>query len=179
MAPSQGELPPELTEGGLTVNIRKTTMQDLPDVCRIYERARDFMRKSGNPDQWKEEFPTPEIVARDIEADSSYLCISDDKIAAVFYFNVEDEPSYLKIGGQWLNDDPYGVVHRIASSRVIKGAGEFCINWCLDRCHNLRIDTHRDNLPMRYMLDKLGFVHCGRIWLENGDERMAFQKVSK
>ena len=158
--------------------IRKTAMHDLPEVCRIYEGARGFMRENGNPDQWKDEFPTPDIVERDIMSGSSYVCVNGDAIAAVFFFSVGIEPMYLKIGGQWRSDGPYGVVHRLASARITKGAGEFCLNWCFNQCRNVRIDTHRDNKPMRNLLDKLGYEYCGVIWLEDGDERIAFQKVS-
>jgi len=160
------------------VVIRKTTNHDLPEVCRIYEGARDFMRENGNPDQWKDEFPTREIVVGDIVSGSSYVCISGDAIAAVFCFTVGPEPIYFKIDGQWLSGDPYGVVHRMASARITSGAGTFCLDWCLGQCRNIRIDTHRDNTPMRNLLDKLGYVFCGTVWLENGDERIAFQKIS-
>ena len=79
--------------------------------------------------------------------------------------------------GAWVNDTPYGVVHRIASAGTVKGAGFFCVQWAFRRCGNLRIDTHRDNTVMQNMLRKNGFSYCGIIHLENGDERLAFQKA--
>jgi len=159
--------------------IRKTTVRDFPEVCKIYSGARDFMREAGNPDQWRDEHPALEVLDRDIKARKSYVCVSDNEIVGVFYFNIMVEPTYQKIDGQWLNDEPYGVVHRIATTRSFRGAGAFCLDWCLDQCRNLRVDTHRDNIPMRNLLSKLGFTYCGIIWLEDGDERLAFQKVSK
>ena len=42
---------------------------------------------------------------------------------------------------------------------------------------SLRIDTHRGNVVMRRMLEKNGFVYCGIIYLESGDERVAYEKV--
>jgi len=158
------------------VTIRKTTLHDLPEVCGIYEQARDFMRASGNPNQWKDRDPSREVIERDIRKEASYVCVSDDAIVAVFYFNIEREPTYEKIDGKWLNDDPYGVVHRVARTGDAHGAGAFCLNWCLGKFSNIRIDTHRDNAPMRRLLDSYGFTYCGIIWLANGDERMAFQK---
>ena len=70
-------------------------------------------------------------------------------------------------------------MHRIAASGVVRGAGSFCVNWAFSRCGNLRIDTHRDNLVMQNMLKKNGFTYCGIIHLENGDERLAFQKTAR
>ncbi|HNZ83431.1 MAG TPA: GNAT family N-acetyltransferase, partial [Sedimentibacter sp.] len=49
--------------------------------------------------------------------------------------------------------------------------------WCFEKCRNLKIDTHRDNIPMQNLLNKNGFIRCGIIYLENGDERIAYQKA--
>ena len=43
---------------------------------------------------------------------------------------------------------------------------------------NIRIDTHRDNIIMQHNLAKHGFTYCGIIFLANGDERLAFQKIN-
>ena len=43
---------------------------------------------------------------------------------------------------------------------------------------NLRADTHRDNRIMQHILQKHGFRYCGIIYLLNGDERLAYQKIS-
>lgn len=70
------------------------------------------------------------------------------------------------------------MIHRIAVQRGTKGVGAFCLNWVFDQCHNLKIDTHTDNVPMRKLLGKLGFAYCGTIWvLDGAEERMAFQKI--
>ena len=159
------------------MTIRKSTERDLPEIFRIYEDARRFMRESGNPNQWKNTNPTIEMIEGDIKTGTGYVCEKDGEIAAVFYFNIEIDPTYGKINGKWSNDEPYGVIHRIARDRNAKGAGEFCINWCFEQCGNLRIDTHEDNAPMRRLLGRIGFEYCGIIWLENGEERLAFQKT--
>jgi hypothetical protein len=93
-------------------------------------------------------------------------------------FSLDGEPTYAKIyEGAWLNDAPYGVIHRIAVAEQGRGIIGFCIDECFSRCQNLRIDTHRDNLPMHRALTNRGFVYCGIIYLENGDERLAYQKL--
>ena len=68
----------------------------------------------------------------------------DGKIAATFYFAVEADPTYAKINGSWLNDFPYGVVHRIASDGVTKGAGTFCLNWVMGKINNIKIQNIRN-----------------------------------
>lgn len=158
------------------MKIRKTTQNDLPALLALYAGARRFMREQGNPNQWGSSRPEEATLLADIRAGVSYLCEQDGMLAAAFSFWVGEEPTYARIDGAWLDDAPYGVVHRIASARQVHGAGRFCLEWCFDRCGNLRIDTHEDNRPMQGLLSKLGFQHCGVIYLEDGAPRLAFQK---
>jgi len=160
--------------------IRKTEPADLEDVMKIYEDARRFMKENGNPHQWGDNYPTKDLVMQDISEGKSYVCIDGDSIAGVFYFGMGPDSTYLKIyQGSWLNDEPYGVVHRIASVSRKKGVASFCLDWCFEKHPNIRIDTHRDNLIMQNFLKKHGFVQCGIIYLEDGSERLAYQKLLK
>ena len=158
--------------------IRKTIEADLCRIGEIYENAKCFMRENGNPNQWNSTTPNAETARADMEKGVGYVVEEDGKIVAVFMFSLDIEPTYAKIyDGKWLNDAPYGVIHRIAVAEQGKGIIGFCIDECFARCKNLRIDTHRDNLPMQRALQKRGFQYCGIIHLENGDERLAYQKV--
>jgi len=159
------------------MTIRKTVLDDLPAVMEIYAYARTYMQESGNPNQWHDNHPPQELIESDIKAELSYVCADENTVLAVFYFNVETEPTYEKIEGNWLNNEPYGVVHRLARGPNGKGAGAACLNWCQAQHPNIRIDTHRDNIAMLKLLEKHGYKYCGIIWLENGDERLAFQCV--
>ena len=158
------------------MEIRKTTIGDIDEVMKIYDYACDFMRKNGNPTQWGYNYPPREWIKHDIETGKSFVLADEKTIAAVFYYAIETEPTYSKIDGEWLNDKPYGIVHRIARGPNNAGAGEICLNWCYENCGNLRIDTHKDNQPMLVQLKKLGFVYCGIVWMDDGSERLAFQK---
>ena len=136
------------------------------------------MRESGNPHQWNEGKPNIQTAREDMEKGIGYVAEADGEIVAVFMFSQEKDPTYAKIyDGKWLSDAPYGVIHRIAVAKQGCGIIDYCINECFAKCGNLRIDTHRDNLPMQRALLKRGFVYCGIIHLENGDERLAFQKI--
>ena len=69
------------------------------------------------------------------------------------------------------------MVHRIASAGSVKGVGSLCIDWAYEQCRHLRIDTHGDNTVMQNLLRKLGFVHCGTIYVvEDNYPRLAFEK---
>ena len=159
-------------------HFRPALPEDLPQILDIYENARAFMRQSGNPNQWRSHHPAVEILKDDIQKGQLYLCMEGDDIAAVFCYFQGIDPTYLRIdGGQWLNDDPYGVIHRIAVASQGKGIVKHCYDWALRQCPTLRIDTHRDNNPMQKSLHKYGFSRCGIIYLANGEERLAFHKT--
>lgn len=156
--------------------IQKAYLYQLPEIMEIYGKARTFMAQTGNPDQWGTAYPPEEMIRRDIENGKSYVNLKDDKILAVFYFAVEEDPTYGYIEGAWRNDRPYGVIHRIAVGESGKGVAAECFQYAYERCGNLRIDTHEKNLPMQRCLAKHGFTRCGIIYLEDGDPRIAYQK---
>ena len=160
--------------------IRLASVEDICDILDIYEGARAFMREVGNPNQWTGKYPDEETILSDIEKEKLYVCTENEDILAVFYYNVGIDPTYLKIyDGAWVNDKPYGVIHRIAVSDRARGKGvaKVCFDFAYDKCGNVRIDTHRDNIPMQRALEKNGFTRCGIIYLANGDERIAYQRV--
>ena len=160
--------------------IRKTTESDLAAIGEIYENAKRFMRNSGNPTQWNQGTPNMDTAREDMERGVGYVAEEDGKILAVFMFSQEPDPTYAKIyNGAWRSNAPYGVIHRIAVAEQGRGIIDFCIRYCYSICPNLRIDTHRNNLPMQRALEKRGFRYCGIIYLENGDERLAFQKTAE
>ncbi len=162
---------------GVLMEIRKTKQEEIDILLQIYAGAREFMARTGNPNQWCGGYPSREQLCRDIADGISYVAVEDGEIEATFvYFHGED-PTYRIIeDGSWLNDNPYGVIHRIASRGRVKGAGAQCILWGFAQCGNLRMDTHKDNKVMQHVLEKNGFVKCGRIYLADGRPRIAYQK---
>jgi hypothetical protein len=165
------------------MNIRKTKETDLNRVMEIYERARRFMAEHDNPNQWgPRNWPPEELINKDIDRGLSYVCVDDsDAVIGTFFFDrgIDVDPCYLDItDGDWIGSNDYGVVHRIASDGSQKGIGSFCVNWAYEQCGHLRMDTHGDNYVMQNMLKKLGFVHCGTIYVEEDDApRLAFERI--
>ena len=162
------------------MHIRKAEINDLSDILQIYICARQFMIDTGNPNQWGQINPPPERTKEDINEQNLYVVEEDTEILGVFYYRFGDDPTYTVIyNGSWLNDKPYGVIHRIAVSNKARGKGlaGLCFDFAFSNCRNLKIDTHKDNKVMQKALSKYGFVECGIIHLANGDERIAFQKA--
>ena len=160
------------------MEIRNTTLADLDEVMEIYRKARLFMRAHDNPTQWLGGKPTRDQIEDDIAKQQSFVCTHEGKILGVLCFFVGNDPTYKVIEGEWLSDETYAVVHRIASSGEVKGTGTFMMQWAFENYGNVRVDTHEDNYVMQNMLKKLGYTYCGIIHLENGDPRKAYQKIT-
>lgn len=164
------------------MKIRHAAEQDIPRMMEIFRFARQFMAENGNPNQWgPTNWPPEELICGDIRNGTSYVCLNDEeKVIGTFFFicGKEIEPTYKVIyDGAWLDDSPYGVVHRLAGDGSEKGIGAFCLNWAMDQCGHLRVDTHGDNIVLQKLLGKLGFVHCGTIYVEEDDyPRKAYEK---
>ena len=108
------------------MEIRKTKPEEAAHVMRLYENARSFMAAHGNPSQWGTSYPQEDLILRDISAGNSYVCEEYGNIIAVFYYKEGDDPTYARIfSGQWLNELPYGAVHRITSDGTVKGSAGF------------------------------------------------------
>lgn len=164
------------------MQIRKTTDKDVSAAAEIYDSARAFMRSVGNLTQWADGYPNRDSVLADMACGSSYVCEENGEILAIFYFRIGEDKTYGKIyDGAWLTDGEYAVIHRIAVSDSARGRGvaAFIFEQCYRSFSNLKIDTHRDNIPMQKALLRSGFEYCGKIYLENGEERLAYQKVEK
>lgn len=157
--------------------IRTAKVSDLDKILKIYEAARSFMASVGNPSQWSDSYPPKELLVEDIASEKLYCVESEGVVEGVFYFSVENDPTYAEIDGKWLDDEPYAVIHRVASSGRVKGVLSSAVRFATDIFPNIKIDTHNDNLVMQAALSKLGFEKCGTIRLENGDPRIAYQLV--
>lgn len=158
--------------------IRKANLDDLPVILNLRDQAREIMRSYGNTFQWPDGYPYDEKFIHDIEQSCSYV-MADDKGAIVGTFALIPGPDItykIIYDGQWLDDEPYHVIHRIASTPGSHGILDAVLDFSESIAQNIRIDTHEDNIIMRKGLEKHGYRYCGIIHLLNGDERMAFQK---
>lgn len=160
------------------LTIRPAGSGDLDTILDIYSHAREQMRLSGNPTQWGEHHPRPEVIRADIAARQAFVITRQETVCGVFVFILGEDPTYRVIyDGAWLNHRPYGTIHRIAGNGREKGILQAALSFCQARTDNIRIDTHENNKIMLHLLEKYGFQKCGRIRVEDGTERIAWQKI--
>ena len=156
--------------------VRTAIMEDLPRILEIYAYARSFMAQTGNPNQWGKTNPLRELLEQDISRSLLHIVEDETKIHGVFFFSVEEDPTYSVIyDGNWESDAPYGTIHRIAydgSGGIFTAA----LNWCLAQCRHLRIDTHHDNRVMQHVVEKHGFTRRGIIYIADGTPRIAYER---
>lgn len=158
--------------------IRKAIESDLLEIKNIVDKARELMKSSGNVNQWVDGYPSNEVLLSDIRNGNAYLLLRENK--AVAYFTMVDgpDPTYnLITKGSWLNDNSYGVLHRIASNGEVKGVFKEILLYASEHYSNIRIDTHHDNKIMQRLLEQNEFVYCGIIFLADGSPRLAYQRI--
>jgi len=162
----------------MITQIRHTKEVEIAEVMEIYAAARVFMQRSGNPGQWGDHYPAEAFIREEIAAGHSFVCLNErDAVVATFCFILGEDPTYQQIfEGGWLNEDPYGTLHRIASRGSEKGVARACFEWCFRQCPNIRVDTHRDNRVMQQVIESMGFSYCGIIYVGDGSPRLAYQK---
>lgn len=160
------------------MHIQKATKTDIDVILNIIEEARSIMRENGNTTQWTNGYPSSETILEDIANDHAFVCIAADEVVGYFCLMLGDnpDPNYTIIEGNWLNNNPYGVIHRLASARTVKGIAQKAFDFAFTKTNNVRVDTHHDNLPMQNFLKKIGFEYCGVIYVSDGSPRDAFQK---
>ena len=155
-------------------------MNDLPAMLKIFKNARAFMAEHGNPNQWHDNWPSKEILISDIEIGQSYIVEDDEKgILATYAYIVGVDPTYLEIDGAWLTDDPYGTIHRLASSHKERDIFSYIISEVTKNGLNMRIDTHANNDHMIRAILKNGFKYCGIISPIEGGDRNAYELIVK
>ena len=168
------------------MTIRKTTAADIDEIVPILEEARRTIAALGI-NQWQDGYPNRESIEDDLALDRSHVLVNDDgQVIGTFALIPDGEPLYDVIeNGHWTTGDDsrnYNAVHRVAIAVASRGSGASTnmIDFVRDVTRtagkaSVRIDTHEGNLVMRRMLEKHGFVHCGTIYLANGDPRVAYE----
>ena len=103
--------------------IRKSQLEDIPRIMEIFGLAKKYMREQGNPTQWNGEYPDVATVTEDIVSGTGYVGEDETgKVVMVFTLIIGEDPTYKVIRkGEWLNNDPYGAIHRIASDGSSRG----------------------------------------------------------
>lgn len=163
---------------------RQAKETDISNIMNIIMQAQDYLKEQGI-DQWQNNYPNIETIKNDIAHKYSYILEQDNRIVATVAVSFDGETTYDTIwDGEWISNDKYAVIHRIAVDDNYKGLGiatqimnkveELCLD---NKVHSIRIDTHKQNLTMQKLLLKNDFKYCGIIYLQDSNKRIAFEKM--
>jgi len=156
--------------------IRLAKEEDLKRLLEIYECAKAYMIKKGNPTQWNGSYPDIEILREDIKRKQLFVMEDGNYIYACFALIGGEDPTYAVIeGGSWRSDAPYGTIHRIAGDGSRRGVFKESLTFARKTYNHLRVDTHRDNTPMQKVVLENGFTYQGIIYIEDGTPRLAYE----
>ena len=147
------------------MEIRQAFPNEIGAIMTVIESARTALAEAGSS-QWQgaDGYPTEETIF--------------DSYAAVV---TDGDPAYDKIyDGDWKHHNKrYITFHRIAVLTEVTGqrVAQTFIQGLIEGtdAHDFRCDTHEKNLVMQHILEKLGYVYCGKVPIDG--ERLAYQKI--
>ena len=151
---------------------------------QLVAQAKLFMKNCGL-DQWQDGYPFREDFLEDIDRGHCHVFTENGEIAAAITISDIPEECYGEVyDGAWLTGDiPYAIIHRSTVSDKYRGRGlgfELLLFGCevarKKGFKTIRVDTHANNAPMRATLEKCGYKHCGRVYLE-GIEKPRLARV--
>ena len=160
--------------------IRKATIEDIPKIMSIVADAQLSLRELGI-DQWQDGYPSKEVIECDIANGMGYVYSVDNGIVGYAAIVLTGEEVYRQIDDrEWNTSNDYVVVHRLCVNQdytragVAKAMMYFASQMAIESGYTgFRIDTHRGNIRMLAMLEKLNFKYVGVIHYDSG-ERLAY-----
>lgn len=166
--------------------IRKAEIKDLTSAMEIINDAKDLLKKSGST-QWNliDGYPNITTIKSDIEKEILYVYEENHQILGIIAILGHDE-NYDEINGQWLTNNEYLSLHRIAvrknshNQKIGTKLVLFAENIAKEKnIYSLKVDTHKLNTPMQKILLQNGYIYCGIITLKRTKEdnlRLAYEK---
>lgn len=161
---------------------RKAKVTEQSQIWEILQGAIRRRKEDGSK-QWQDGYPNLEVVQKDIEEGVGYVLTEGEKVIGYSVVMVNNEPEYARIEGQWLTNDDFIVIHRVAVSEAYLGKGlakkifglieELAVS---KNIYSIKVDTNFDNGAMLAIFEKLGYVYCGEVYFR-GSARRAYEKV--
>lgn len=169
----------------MNFTFRPARQEDIEPIMLIICQAQAYFAQQGIP-QWQNGYPDNGTIRADIAAKSSYVLQHKAEIVATSALYFGKEPTYAAIyQGSWLSSDAhYATIHRMAVLDAYKGQStaalllkyieELCAG---NKAEAIRVDTHQKNMVMQGFLRKNDYIKRGIIYLADGAERVAFEKL--
>ena len=136
-------------------------------MCGILSSVVAHMKKTGFT-QWGEDYPTREILMRDIDYGSLYGYYIEGALIGFTALDSHQSAEYEAIS--WQCGEPYIVVHRLQVDPAFRGRHAayllmlFAEKLAKDTgCRAIRLDTRCDNTAAVALYEKLGYEKRGHV----------------
>ena len=158
---------------------------ELSDIIPIWTILKDAIarRKQDGSSQWQDGYPNPEVLQKDIEKGQGFILVLGETIIGYCAILINQEPAYETIEGNWITNNDFVVVHRIAiatnhlgkgyAKMIMKHIENFALN---NTIYSIKVDTNFDNIAMIKIFENSGYVYCGEVYFR-GSPRKAYEKV--
>lgn len=159
--------------------VRQARLKDLDAMMNVYTKAQEYMKHNGNP-QWVLFSFTREDVMKDIESGDYFVVEREGRVCGSMGLpvGIEEAYAYGLDEGKWLYDGEYATVHKLASDGTEHGIFKELLEYGKTICPHIRLDTHRDNDTMHYLVGQLGFHYCGTfIGKKSGMTWVAYEAI--
>jgi len=166
----------------MNYHFRKAKSSEVPQIWDILQKA-IIRRKEDGSNQWQDGYPNPDVIQQDIDKGAGFVLTEGETIIGYSAVLVNDEPAYAEIEGNWLSDDDFVVLHRVAISdqqlgkglakRILAFIEEFALS---NNIYSVKADTNFDNLAMMKTFENSGYTYCGEVYFR-GSPRRAYEKV--
>ena len=169
--------------------LKQANINDIDNVMMVINSAKKYLKNQGLQ-QWNldDGYPSKETLKNDILNKTCYILINNDDVIGTMSILLTPDENYEEIyDGKWLTNNKYASIHRIAVREdfhnqsigkvMLELAEEIVI---YNNIKSIRIDTHKNNIPMQKTLIKSSYTKCGFIILkrtQTDNLRDAFEKV--
>lgn len=164
------------------MDFRKASERDIESILQMYEDGSKSLKNDG-VDQWQgNDKPGYDELIKIID---EIFVLDDNGAVATARIMTYDAQYDEIIDGNWLNNSKnYYSVHRVATleSKKRNGYAKLMMEYIEEKAKkekikSIKIDTHKENIKMQKFLEKLGYLYCGKIILNIGSERNAYEKI--
>ena len=162
------------------MEIRLAHPNEVGAIFQLMEEAKSYLAHLGS-NQWQGSYPDVDIIMDDVLTGKGYVGLIDGKLACYAAVYRGSEAAYDAIyDGKWKHNHPiYTTIHRVAVASAFRHqkVAQTFLQGLIEgqKGPDFRCDTHQANQEMKHILEKLGFVYCGKVSIDGG--RLAYQKI--
>ena len=154
---------------GNNIWIHRIEKDDIQRIMKITNDAKYLLKQNGSL-QWQQGYPNENTFFNDINNKSLYGIYENNKLMAYGAYIFGKDINYVEIDGKW--DIPANekdlAIHRVAVDSNCHGKkyGVKILKYGIIYakklgCITVKVDTHKNNIPMQKCINNSGFVYKG------------------